>query len=333
MAKLSRLWAVALVAAFVTGPALAEEETPTVREEVERVREKAKDIAKRNQREALRNAEEERRAIEERAKLLYERATAQRDMERRREIRRGLAQGVKALRTLRGHEALADRMEAVLKRVTSQLETDGRNLSRWRGIHPSNPWLEKKKQRARVKEQAESVRALAWRVGTLRTAMKALLEANKRDAAEMMERAIHSGELMLEGRTDEEAQEVFRNTPNLGQLAELLGVSSKLWAKWGNKQHAASTATLSEYYQDRWEAHKAERRAASEDVEESEDEEMEAAEAEEHRRREQHEQAAKETPRSPNSPDARAHSPSRTADGRHAETHERYDTQVAVDHP
>ncbi len=287
MAKMSRLWAIALVAMFVSAPAYAEDETPDVREQLERAKEQT-----RKAHEKLKKALDARRQAEESARALYEVSRASRQNERRRDIRRAIAGGLEGLRALGGHEQLADRLQAVLGELSKKIESEGRHF---REKHRNSPAVRNfpgGKKRAKANAQAEAVRVLAWRIGTLRVAMKALLEAKKQDAAELMERAIHTGELMLEGRTDNEAQKVFRQTPNLGQLSELLGVSSKLWSKWGNAKNAEATAKLAEYYQDRWQAQKAERRAARderevEDVVEAEDEEerRRVVEAEEDERR------------------------------------------------
>jgi len=99
-------------------------------------------------------------------------------------------------------------------------------------------------------EDAEQ-RALRERVEILRMAMPALREGERRDAAEMLERAIHTGELLLEGREDEEAQRIYRNTPKLGQLAEVLNLASRLWRKFKHPEQAEAVLDLSRYYAER----------------------------------------------------------------------------------
>ena len=104
-------------------------------------------------------------------------------------------------------------------------------------------------------EDEKERRGLAQRVEVLRLAMPALREGEKKDAAELIERAIHTGELLLEGREDEEAQKVFRRTPDLETLSKILAVAATLWADFGNKENAKAVAGLSAYYAERAQGH------------------------------------------------------------------------------
>ena len=126
--------------------------------------------------------------------------------------------------------------------------------------------------RREEREEDTERRALRKRVEILRMAMPALREGERRDAAEMLERAIHTGELLLEGREDEEAQRIYRNTPKLAQLAEVLNLASRLWREFKHPEQAETVLKLSRYYAERArgdreehgerEAHERERREA-----------------------------------------------------------------------
>lgn len=85
-----------------------------------------------------------------------------------------------------------------------------------------------------------------WRrnLDTLRIARKALLEAEKRDAADLVEQAIHARELLLSGRGDDEAR---KRAPNDAQLSELLRKASALWTEYGHENKAAQCLELANH--------------------------------------------------------------------------------------
>ncbi len=80
----------------------------------------------------------------------------------------------------------------------------------------------------------------------LRMAMPALREGERTDAAELLEHAIHARELGLEGRRDDEAQRIRETAPNRGQLAEILGLASRLWREFGHEEQAQAVGELAE---------------------------------------------------------------------------------------
>ena len=109
-----------------------------------------------------------------------------------------------------------------------------------------------KKRKARKEARGElDLEELSDRVRILRMAMPALREGEKREAAELLERALRTGELLLEGREDEEAQKIFRQTPGLGELAQVLHVAAKLWLEFKHMDEAEAVARLSRYYRER----------------------------------------------------------------------------------
>ncbi len=76
--------------------------------------------------------------------------------------------------------------------------------------------------------------------------MPALRDGERRDAAELLEHAIHARELGLEGRRDDEAQHIRESAPNRGQLSEILGLASRLWAEFGHEERAHAVGELAE---------------------------------------------------------------------------------------
>lgn len=84
----------------------------------------------------------------------------------------------------------------------------------------------------------------ARRIEVMRTAMHALLEAERIDAAHLIEHAIHARELALEGRRDEEAMHIRETAPKLAEQAELLMLAAELWADFGHEKKAAAVSEL-----------------------------------------------------------------------------------------
>ncbi len=80
----------------------------------------------------------------------------------------------------------------------------------------------------------------------MRMAMPALLEAGRKDTAELLELAIRLREIGLEGGADEEALAIRRKAPNLGQQVEILSYASRLWREFGNHDKAEAVGGLAE---------------------------------------------------------------------------------------
>jgi len=73
-------------------------------------------------------------------------------------------------------------------------------------------------------QRGQNEREVALRqIKIMRYALHALAEAEKKDAADLLERAIHSRELALEGRRDEEATRI-RQLKELGQTERAVAV-------------------------------------------------------------------------------------------------------------
>ena len=92
----------------------------------------------------------------------------------------------------------------------------------------------KERERRRLEEQ--SAHRGGWdpdferrTIDIYRMAMKAFAEAEKRDAADLVERAIHARELLLAGRHDEEAHRIIEKSPGDAQLGKLLLAAAEIW--------------------------------------------------------------------------------------------------------
>ncbi|MHC5039971.1 MAG: hypothetical protein ACYTHM_21915 [Planctomycetota bacterium] len=173
--------------------------------------------------EAARRLKEGLRRHTARAK---ERRPGKSDLE---EILKGLHHGIRALQSL-GKMGEAERLIEIAKDVERRLGR-GRKREKPRG----------EGEREMVKKHME----------IMRTAMKAFMEADRRDCAEQMEHAIHALELALEGRRDEKAVKIRETAPKPGQLAELLTYASQLWRKFKRPEMAESCAELGAFYRSR----------------------------------------------------------------------------------
>ncbi|MEE9129406.1 MAG: hypothetical protein V3T84_05265 [Phycisphaerales bacterium] len=177
--------------------------------------------------------------VRQRAEQLGERI--ERQLDRRRHARSeetehlhnvldGLERGMMALRELGRHEEL-EALERVAHDVRRELE--GRR---------DRP--QRERQRAHRSENEREV--AQHQLEIMRMAMPALREGERRDAADLLEHAIHARELGLEGRRDDEAQHIRETAPNRGQLSEILGLASRLWAGFGHEERAHAVGELAE---------------------------------------------------------------------------------------
>lgn len=129
-------------------------------------------------------------------------------------------------------------------------------------------------------DDAEEREGLRRRVATLRLAVPVLRESGDGRLIDILERAIRTGDLLLAGRDDEEAQAVYERTPNLGELAEILHHAARRADEQGRDERAQRIMELSRYYGERWRDQQAGRREG----EAGERDERDEREAREHRR-------------------------------------------------
>ena len=105
-----------------------------------------------------------------------------------------------------------------------------------------------RRPRARERERrGESEREVVQRqIEIMRYALHALAEAEKKDAADLLERAIHSRELALEGRRDEEAMRIRQGAPSRGAQIELLMMAERILKELGQTERAVAVGRLAE---------------------------------------------------------------------------------------
>lgn len=85
-------------------------------------------------------------------------------------------------------------------------------------------------------------------IEVFKIALHGLMEAEKKDAADVLQRAIRAREVTLEGRRDEEAHMIRERAPSRGQLAEILMLASNLWREFDNKDKAEVTEELAKVF-------------------------------------------------------------------------------------
>lgn len=168
----------------------------------------------------LRRKAEELRAAIERIREKRRREGEHGEQDEAAEILEGLERGIRALRRLKRHEEAEH-----LAEIAGQLK---RKLA----------------HRARVREETELAK---WQIQVMRYGVEALVKAERRDAADLLERALHARKLALEDRRDEEAMRIRRRAPGPEDQAELLRVAAGLLEEWGKKDRAAAVGKLAKH--------------------------------------------------------------------------------------
>ena len=185
---------------------------------------RGEDLLERGEQERARQAFEQAREIWahlERAEHPARETDRREGGERHREIMNGLEHGIAALREL-GMNKEAERLHRIAAEVRERGERDTRRPT----------------EREIGRRQLE----------VMRLAMPALREGERRDAADILEHAIHARELAMEGRDGPEAMEVRRGGPNRAQIAEILLLASRLWKDFGNEDKAHITGELGQQF-------------------------------------------------------------------------------------
>ena len=186
-------------------------------------------------------------------------ADAKRAARKARGVVRGLQAGIKALKQVGGQEDLIAAMQALLAKT----RTEAAARAKQAGLKPGKQAKAARARKAqKEREPKPDAEALAARLQVLRTARAALREGGKQDAAAALERAIHSGELLMEGRKDPEARAIYGKTPPLRQLVAHLSIAAKLWKEYGHSDKAKQVMQLAGYYSGRAQRGNAERAAA-----------------------------------------------------------------------
>ncbi len=233
-------WWVALVLMVAIGPVTtsqaqdegARRELEAVKQRIDAMMREAEELQEVGRLDAAERVRQRAEQLGERIeRQLDRRRHAQaKEVEHLHKVLEGLEHGMGALRELGRHEEL-EALERVAHDVRRELE--GRR---------DRP--QRERERA---HRGENEREMAMhQLEILRMAMPALREGERRDAADLLEHAIHARELGLEGRRDDEAQHIRETAPNRGQQAEILGLASRLWREFGHEERARAVGELAE---------------------------------------------------------------------------------------
>lgn len=140
-----------------------------------------------------------------------------------REILEGLEHGIVALKKLGRHEEsqhLNEIADEVRREIRGQRE---------KSLEP---------ERQNLKEQ----------IDIMKIGIHGLEEAEKHDAAELLERAVRAKIVDLEERRDEESIRIREMSPSIGDQAELLAKSARIWEELGHERKAAAVSRLSHHF-------------------------------------------------------------------------------------
>lgn len=160
-----------------------------------------------------------------------ERERGEREHAERGEVLEGLKRGIWALRQIgRNQEAqhLANIAEGVARRLDQALH--GRREREQRGEHEQGADAERREARRHF--------------AIVRFAVEGLVEADRHDAADLLERALRARELELEGRHDEEAMHIRESAPGREDVIELLSLAARELHRQGRGERAAAVVEL-----------------------------------------------------------------------------------------
>jgi hypothetical protein len=220
-------WLLLPACLLLAQPAAAQDER--AEREIEAAKEKARQLMRES--EELRHKAEQLEA--KIAEQLARREHGVAEQDELLEILEGLEHGMVALERLGRREELR-----MLGRVADEVRAQRRAARKGRdviGIGAS---------------QGRSEREVAMhQLEIMRTALPALREGERRDAAELLERAIHAREVNLEGRRDEEAHQIRERSPGIGDQAEILLLAAELWQKFGHEKKAEAVGDLGRQFQ------------------------------------------------------------------------------------
>jgi hypothetical protein len=105
---------------------------------------------------------------------------------------------------------------------------------------------EKRRTTQRGSRNESEREAVLRQIKVMRYALHALAEAEKKDAADLLERAIHARELTLEGRRDDEAVRIRERAPSRGSQIEILMLAERILKELGQTERAVAVSQLAQ---------------------------------------------------------------------------------------
>ena len=105
---------------------------------------------------------------------------------------------------------------------------------------------EKRRTTQRGSRNETEREAVLRQIKVMRYALHALAEAEKKDAADLLERSIHARELMLEGRRDDEAVRIREGAPSRGNQIEILMLAERILKELDQTERAIAVGRLAQ---------------------------------------------------------------------------------------
>ncbi len=86
----------------------------------------------------------------------------------------------------------------------------------------------------------------AAQIEVMRTALAALREGERKESADLLNRAIQARMVRLKQLKGPQAKSVLEREPKLDQTVEALGLAAKLWREFRNQKNAGAVGQLAE---------------------------------------------------------------------------------------
>jgi len=131
----------------------------------------------------------------------------------------------------------ADDRAEILDRLTDELWSGGRDRQRGRVD---------RERRERTGGRGGGTERIGNQIEIMKLAHHALMEADRRDAADLLDQAIAAREMDLHRRRDREATTIRDRAPAVGAQIELLQMASKLWREYGYPARAETVGELAQ---------------------------------------------------------------------------------------
>ncbi len=128
----------------------------------------------------------------------------------------------------------AEERAEMVDRLTDELWSGGRDRQRGR------------ERRERAGDRRGLNEPIGNQIEIMQLARHALMEADRRDAADLLEQAIAARRMDLHQRRDREAVTIRHRAPGAGAQIELLQMASALWREFGYPERAETVGELAE---------------------------------------------------------------------------------------
>jgi hypothetical protein len=137
---------------------------------------------------------------------------------------------------------------ATVGKLAEQMAARGRQQTRQRSERPDDERTTVRRQQTRQRsERPNSERATVQRqIKIMRYALDALLERERKNEAELLERAMHARELALEGRRDERAMRIREQAPSPEAQIEILTFAVEILRETDRTERAVAVRRLAQ---------------------------------------------------------------------------------------